>query len=56
MSDKALIEEIREECRRRIKEKLAKPKNLADPLPRYDKVFFEGIKWLNSLARCPKED
>ena len=56
MLHKALMEEIREEFRRRIKEKLAQPKNLADPPPRYDEVYFKGTEWLDSLARCPKKD
>jgi hypothetical protein len=44
-----------------IQAKLAEKKSqkqqitLSKP-PRYDDVFFEGVKWLDSLAGCPVQE
>jgi len=51
---RAAVERVRVEIRRRLNAKLAerRPPALSPP-PRYDEVFFEGVKWLDSLAAAP---
>lgn len=46
--DPAKIEELREKFRL-LREKKEKEKKLIDPWPspRYDKIYWEGIKWLD---------
>lgn len=54
-------ESTREELRRRVQERLARkrqgvPVGPPQPPPRYDDVYFEGVKWLDSLAYEPEEE
>ena len=51
------LERMRAELTRRLKEKVQKKARMTmvTPAPRYDEVFFEGVKWLDGLAGEPME-
>jgi TPP-dependent pyruvate/acetoin dehydrogenase alpha subunit len=51
MSKKQRIDEIKAELQKRLQKKkeLRKKRKPASPAPRYDDVYFEGLKWLNQL-------
>jgi hypothetical protein len=44
-------EEIRERYRKATEERLRKKAEQPLPKPIYDDVFFEGMAWLDSLAK-----
>jgi hypothetical protein len=46
------VDAIREELKRRLADR-RRPAREPDPPPRYDEVFFEGQRWLDSLAGEP---
>lgn len=43
------VRRLRERVRRRLAARLARPVLPVRP-PRYDEVFFEGVRWLDELA------
>ena len=50
------MESLKEKIEDRLKEKLAlRKEKLAYTPPRYDDVYFEGLKWLDRLAGEPIE-
>lgn len=49
---RARLDAIREELKRRFAER-KRPAHEPDPPPRYDEVFIEGQRWLDSLAGEP---
>lgn len=47
---------LREKIQAKLAErKLKKEQNIPSRPPRYDEVFFEGVRWLDSLAGEPVE-
>jgi hypothetical protein len=44
-----VIERLRQEVRRRLEARLARPALSVRP-PRYDEVFFNGVRWLDEQA------
>ena len=48
----ARLDAIRDELKRRLAER-QRPARAPDPPPRYDEVFIEGQRWLDSLAGEP---
>ena len=51
---KQKIKELREKFREKLAQKRSSQKMVTPPTPpRYDEVFFEGTKWLDSLAGTP---
>ena len=51
---KEALRSIRERLKAKVKSKEGK-RILRSTPPRYDEVFFEGVKWLESLAGKPIE-
>ena len=46
------IKELRTVCRKRLNKIRKRPALVSpDPLPRYDKVFYKGLAWLNKGSR-----
>lgn len=51
--------ELHQDVKRRLAERreiLKRTMHAPDPAPRYDKVFFEGVKWLDGLADDPGDE
>lgn len=49
---KETVAKLRQEVRRRLEARLARPAIPVRP-PRYDEVFFDGVKWLDDQAGGP---
>jgi hypothetical protein len=51
------LEELRKHVRERLAKRIA-ARQLATSghPPRYDEVYFEGLRWLDSLAHSPDDE
>lgn len=52
---KEALAKLRERVRARLEERRQRPAVPVSPPPRYDDVFFEGVKWLDHLGGEPVE-
>lgn len=51
----AKVAALRKQVRERLAERVSKAPAPVSPQPRYDDVFFEGLRWLDELAGSPIE-
>lgn len=49
----AKIAAVRKQVRERLAERVSRRREPVSPQPRYDEVFFEGLRWLDELAGSP---